>query len=147
MITFTFAQLKNYFWYLFGIMGIVFFWTGVWDGLGNLGPLGNPVISLVVGVIMLTLSGFIFKGSEMFGEGETTIESVLKKVHHHPRKEEFHIKYLDKVKGSHFIFGAGDLKNIEKEFLVFLDKEGKEVFVPFHRVMEVLHQGKTHWKA
>ncbi len=141
------AQSKNYFWYVFGIMGIVFFWTGVWDGLGNLGPLKNPLISLLVGLAMLTLSGFIFKESEPFGEGEKTIESILRQVHRHPQKEEFHIKYLDKVKCSHLLFSARNLKNIEKEFLVFLDEEGKEVFIPFHRVMEVLHLGKTHWKA
>jgi uncharacterized protein (UPF0248 family) len=140
-------QLKGYFWYFFGIMGVVFFWTGVWDGIGNLWPLQNPLVSFIVGVIMLTLSGFIFKDLGVFGAGERTIESVLREVHHHPQKQEFHIEYLDKVKNKHIHLEAGKLKNIEKEFLVFLDKAGKEIFIPYHRVTEVLHKGKTHWKA
>lgn len=140
-------QLKSYFWYIFGIMGVVFFWTGVWDGIGNLGPLQNPLISLIVGLVMLTLSGFIFKESGMFGSGEKAIENILQGVHHHPQKHEFHIKYLDKIKGKHLHLEASKLKSIEKEFLVFLDNTGKEIFIPHHRVMEILHKGKTHWKA
>ncbi len=141
------TQFKSYFWYVFGIMGIVFFWTGIWDGIGNLGPLKNPLVSLLVGLAMLTLSGFIFKDSELFGVGEKTAGTILRQVHHHPHKEEFHIKYLDKIKGTHLLLEAGKLKSIEKEFLVFLDKEDKEIFIPIHRVMEVLHKGKSHWKA
>ena len=141
------TQLKSYCWYVFGIMGIVFFWTGVWDGIGNLGPLQNPLVSLLIGLAMLTLSGFIFKSSELFGTGEKSVETILKQVHQHPRKEEFHIKYSDKIKRTHLLMEASKLKGIEKEFLVFLDKEDKEIFIPFHRVMEVLHKGKSHWKA
>jgi uncharacterized protein (UPF0248 family) len=128
-------------------MGVVFFWTGVWDGIGNLGPLKNPLVSLLVGLAMLTLSGFIFKDSKLFGAGEKSVETILHQVHQHPHKEEFNIKYMDKIKGTHILFGAGKLKNIEKEFLVFLDEGGKEIFIPFHRVMEIFHKGKSHWKA
>ncbi len=139
-------ELKKYFWYLFGVMGVVFFWSGTWDGLGNLWLLKNPVISFIVGIILLGLSGLIFKDANPLWEAEKAVKSEAKKVHHHPQKDEFHFKYQDHTQKKEIAIHAGKLKRIEKEFLVFLDK-GKEVFVPLHRVTEILRKGKTHWKA
>lgn len=139
-------DLKKYFWYLFGVMGVVFFWTGTWDGLGNIGWLHNPLISFIVGAILLSLSGVIFKEANPLWEAEKVVKSEAKKVHRHPQKGEFHFKYQDNVKKKELLIHAGKLNRIEKEFLVFFD-EGKEVFVPLHRVTEILRKGKTHWKA
>ncbi|MEK6899604.1 MAG: hypothetical protein AABX05_00625 [Nanoarchaeota archaeon] len=141
----SWEDIKKYFWYLFGVMGIVFFWTGTWDGLGNLGWLVNPLISLIVGLAMLGLSGIIFKDSNPLWEAEKPIKTEAKKVHNHPLKHEFHFKYKDHMKNKEYLLHAKKLDRIEKEFLVFLE-EGKEVFVPLHRVTEILHKGKTHWK-
>lgn len=143
---FSGEDIKKYFWYLFGIMGIVFFWTGTWDGLGNLGPLANPLVSLLVGVVLLSLSGVIFKDANPLWEIEKPVKAEAKKVHRHPQKHEFHFKYEDRLKNKELLVHAQKLQRIEKEFLVFLD-QGKEVFVPLHRVTEILHNGKTHWKA
>ncbi len=140
------AQIRQYFWYLFGIMGVVFFWAGVWDGLGSLPYISNPWISLLIGVVMLTLSGFIFKGTSPIFGGEKTALSELRKVHSHPRKHEFHIRYKDRIQRKEVLLQANTLKDIEKEFLVFL-QGNKEMFVPVHRVTEILHKGKRHWKA
>lgn len=139
-------DLKKYFWYLLGILGVVFFWAGTWDGLGNIGPLVNPLISLLVGVALLSLTGVIFKEANPLWEVEKPVKSEAKKVHRHPQKQEFHFKYQDHVKNKELLLQAQKLQRIEKEFLVFIDK-GKEVFVPLHRVTEILHKGKTHWKA
>lgn len=140
-------DLKKYFWYVFGIIGVVFFWAGVWDGLGYIHPvIANPWLSFALGVLMLGLSGVIFKEANPLWEPEKPVKSEAKKVHRHPQKHEFHFKYEDRVKNKELLVHAQKLKRIEKDFLVFLDK-GKEVFVPFHRVTEILHKGKTHWKA
>lgn len=139
-------DIKKYFWYLFGILGVVFFWAGTWDGLGNVGLLENPLISLLVGVVLLSLTGVIFKDANPLWEAEKPVSTAAKKVHRHPQKQEFHFKYEDHVQKKELAIHAGKLKRIEKGFLVFLDK-GKEVFVPLHRVTEILHNGKTHWKA
>ncbi len=139
-------DIKKYFWYLFGILGVVFFWAGTWDGFGNVGLLENPLISLLVGVVLLSLSGIIFKDANPLWEVEKPVKSEAKKVHRHRQKKEFHFKYQDHVKKKELLLHAGKLKRIEKDFLVFLD-QGKEVFVPLHRVTEILHNGKTHWKA
>ncbi|MBU0470360.1 MAG: DUF504 domain-containing protein [Nanoarchaeota archaeon] len=143
---FNFEKIKKYFWYLFGVMGVVFFWAGVWDGIGTLSYLQNPLISLIVGLVMLSLSGLIFKGTSPFWEKGDPVGAVLHKVHTHPKKHEFHIKYYDKIKKKLILLEAKKIKNIEKDTLVFLEKGKKEVFIPFHRVEEILHKNKTHWK-
>ena len=137
---------KRYFWYIFGILGTLFFWAGMWDGLGSIGFLKNPFISMAIGLTLLSLSGVIFKDANPLWEVEKPVKAEAKKVHHHPLKHEFHFKYEDHLKKKELTIHAGKLKRVEKEFLVFLDK-GKEVFVPLHRVTEILHKGKTHWKA
>jgi uncharacterized protein (UPF0248 family) len=143
----TAEKMKLYFWYMFGVVGIVFFWAGVWDGIGNLSYLQNPWISLLVGILMLTLSGLFFKGENSFWGAEKTAETILHKVHKHPQKQEFHIKYHDRLKRKDVAINAGGLQRIEKGFLVILQRGKTEIFIPIHRVTEVLHKGKTHWKV
>ena len=140
-------DIKKYFWYIFGTVGVVFFWAGTWDGLGYIHPIiANPWLSLVLGITLLGLSGTIFKGANPLWEVEKAVKLEAKKVHRHPQKDEFYFKYQDNVKKKELAIHAGKLNRIEKEFLVFFD-EGKEVFVPLHRVTEILRKGKTHWKA
>ena len=142
----TAQDIKKYFWFIFGIMGVVFFWVGIWDGLGSLPYLENPIISFIVGILMLSMSRFIFKDADPFG-GRTKkeIEVVLHKLNKHPLKHEFHIKYEDKIKKKKVSLKASKIKEVGKDFLIFIDK-GKEIFVPLHRITEIKHKQKTHWK-
>lgn len=140
----TKEDMQRYFWYFFGVMGVVFFWTGVWDGVGTLPYLESPLLSLIVGILMLMVAGFV-KGSEALNKAEQTAHKVLQEIHIHPKKHEFHIKYQDKMKNKELVFRADKLHRIEKGFLVML-KEGKEIFLPIHRVTEVLHKGKSYKK-
>ena len=143
----TGEDIKKYSWYIFGMIGVVFFWAGTWDGLGYIHPIiANPWLSLILGITMLGLSGVIFKEANPLWEVEKPVKIEAKKVPQHPQKQEFHFKYVDHEKNKELLIHAGKLKRIEKEFLVFLD-QGKEKFVPLHRVTEILHKGKTHWKA
>ena len=105
-------DIKKYFWYIFGVMGVVFFWTGTWDGLGNLWLLQNPLISFIVGIILLALSGIIFKEANPLWEVEKPVKIEAKKVHHHSQKHEFHFKYADHVKNKEVLIHAGKLKPI-----------------------------------
>ena len=141
----TSEEMKRYGWYFFGVLGVVFFWAGVWDGLGSVGFLQNPLISLFVGVAMLLIGGLVRKG-DTIKKQELVARGVLHQVHSHPRKHEFHIKYHDKIKKKDLTFRADKLNRIEKGFLVLVEKGKEEVFIPIHRVTEVLHKGKTFHK-
>ncbi len=142
----TADETKRYLWYFLGILGIVFFWAGIWDGIGGLLYLKNPWISLIIGLILLSLSKIIFKEANPFGDdSEKTIHQIIKKVRGHPDRHRFHIKYTDHIRGKEQTMGMKNLKELEKNFLVFLDKE-KEVFIPLHRITAVTHKGKYHWR-
>lgn len=145
MITKT--ELKQYFWYLLGIMGVVFFWTGIWDGIGNLGWLKHPLASFFLGVGLLTLSPLFFKEKGSFWKEGKSAPQILSDIQNHPEKHLFHISYHDQLKKSKVLFPAKQLRTIEKEFMVFVDQEKREVFIPLHRLREVLYKGKSHWKA
>ena len=140
-------NVKTYFWFFFYVIGGIFFWIGVWDGIGNLGYLVNPVISLLVGSGMLVIAKFLFKGTGSFFGIKGEIHPVFYKVHHHEQKHKFHFKYHDKKQDKKILVPAATLKRIEENFLVFVDKTKKEVFVPVHRVKEILYEGKSHWKS
>lgn len=146
MMVITLELVKRYFWSIFGVVGVVAFWAGIWDGIGSLPYLSNPLISLAIGLLMLTFSGLIFKEFNPLKEAEESVMVILHKVHKHPLKHQFHIRYFDKIKKKPLLFQATKLKKLEKAFLV-LEHEGKELFVPAHRVTEILHKKKRYWSA
>ena len=69
---------KHYFWSLFSVIAVVFFWAGVWDGIGYLPYLENPLISLIVGIVILASSGLIFKEFNPMEETEKTV--IINKI-------------------------------------------------------------------
>jgi len=146
MIQLNSETLKHYFWAILGLLGVVLFWAGLWDGVGNLWYLQNPLISLIAGLIILASSGLILKEFDPLKQEEQRTSAALHAVHKHPQKHEFHIKFHDHLQKKDVIYEAKHLKQIEKGFLVFVMKEGKEVFMPMHRVKEILHKGKSYWK-
>ncbi len=137
-------KLKKYFWHLFGVIGIVFFWTGMWDGVGNLGPLKNSLVSLGIGLVMLTLSSFIFKEVTPLEDAKLG-EIIYQKISQHPAKHELGLTYHDKGINKPMTLAVHNLKRLEKDFFVFI-KEGKEIFIPANKVKELTHNGQTHWK-
>ncbi|MDP3990243.1 MAG: RNA repair domain-containing protein [archaeon] len=139
-------ELKRAFWFLFGVLGVVFFWTGVWDGIGNLWYLENPLVSLLVGIFLLGISKFILRGADPFWGGEENkVIRAVQKVKRHKKNHEFDIKFKDKTKHRTQSIKASKLKDIEKGFMVLVE-EGKEMFIPVHKVKEITRNGKTHWK-
>ncbi len=137
-------KIKKYFWTVFGIMGIVMFWAGIWDGVGYLPYLNIPWVSLLVGLGIILFSKVIFKQVDPFGEeGEMTkISNALHQVHQHPLKQEFTIHYFDKIKKKYLQVSAEKLDRIEKETFLVLKQADREFFIPFNRIKEIWHQGK-----
>ncbi len=137
--------LKQYLWYLLGILGVVLFWAGMWDGIGNLSYLSNPWISLGVGIILLSFSKYLFPDNVPFLKDKNSAEDIVKSVHEHPQKHLFHFKYDDHIQNKEVLISAKDIHKIEKEFVIFKTPEG-ELFLPLRRVKEVMNQGNSHWK-
>lgn len=136
--------LKKYFWYLVGTLGVVFFWIGVWDGIGSL--VESPWLSIGIGIVLLLLYQPLFRGENPLLKLGEDVQKVFHTIHQHPQKHQFHICYLDKVRKIEVKLHARNLKRIEKNFLVFAEKGG-ELFLPAHRVTRILHHDKLHWRA
>lgn len=138
-------QDKHFLWALFYGTAIVLFWKGIWEGVGGLPYLENAWVSLFIALAMLTLSGLIFRELDPLGSLEKQIMKNMHYVHEHPKKGEFHFKYRDMAQKKDLIIKAEKLKQIEKGVLVFHDR-GQEIFIPVHRIKEIWHKGKLHWK-
>ena len=139
--------MRKYFWALFGAIGMIAFWAGIWEGVGYLPYLENPWISLVIGLTMLISSGYLFKEFDPIEEMEVAATKVLHMVKKHPSKHEFSITYSDKISGKRHNISGSSLKDIEKNVLVLAKKGEKEIFVPLHRITEVFRKNKSFWKA
>ena len=139
-INFQLYKLSRYFWAILGVLGVVLFWAGTWDGLGTLPYLEHPLISLIVGLSILILSGLIFKEFDPLGKKDSGKILTAHKLHRHPKKHQFHVKYFDKVRKTHITINATKLKRIEKEAYLVFEHEGKEFFLPIHRVKDILHK-------
>ncbi len=142
-----YEKIKKYNWAIFSALGIVFFWAGIWDGIGALPFLNHPINSLIIGGIMLISSGYIFKQFDPLGSLESSIKKTLHEVHNHPQKHLFHIKYHDKLKNKDILLRGNHITKIENNYLILKHQQGKEIFIPIHRIKEVLHKNKTYWKS
>jgi len=140
-------QDKHFLWALISAIGIILVWKGLWEGLYEIPYLGDSWVALFVGLTMLTLSGLIFREFDPLGGIDKSINRIVKQVSTHPKRQEFQIKYQDKIKKKEMVINASDIKYVEKDSLVVLDaKSQQELFIPVHRITEVVQNGKTYWK-
>lgn len=137
-------KFQRYFWALFGVLGVVFFWAGVWDGIGSLPYLKYPWVSFLIGIAILSFSGLVLKEFNPLEGTEQRMSGLLHQVKSHPQKHHFHVKYYDQVRRGHITFRGDKVKRIEKSFVI-LHSPRREVFIPLHRVKKILHKGKP-WK-
>lgn len=135
--------LQRYFLNLLAIIGITILWVGIWDGIGNLGPMENPLVSFFVGAALLAISPLIFKKAQPLPlwEEHETIKDLVEKIQNHPKKYQFHIKYKDQRQKKETMLNAKNLHRIEKNFLIFVENN-QEKFLPIHRITSFLYKGQ-----
>ena len=144
-------QDKHFLSSLYSAVSIIFIWKGLWEGIYEIPVvskyIGDPFVFLFLGLTMLTLSGVIFKEFDPLGGVDKAINKILHFVHNHPHKKDFSILYYDRGKKKELLIPAGQLKSIEKGTLVVQHTHRREeVFIPAHRIREVLYKGKPYWR-
>lgn len=137
-------QDKHFIWSLLAATGIIFVWKGLWEGIYELPYIGDSWVILFIGFALLTFSGLIFKEFDPMGSLDKSISKIIHHVKTHPKKHEFLVKYYDKIKKKDVLIKAGDIKKVEKGSLVI--KGRQDIFIPTHRIVEVIHKGKTYWR-
>jgi uncharacterized protein (UPF0248 family) len=142
---------KHFLWSLLGAIGIILFWRGLWNGIDTIegvahwGWLGTPALSLFIGLVILTFSGLIFQQFDPLGGLERGVINILHDIHANAKKDNYSIKYHDRIKKRDFMISAENIRRIEKNILS-IEENGKEIFIPIHRIREVHKKGKIIWK-
>lgn len=142
-------QDKHFLWSLYAGIAIIFIWKGIWEGAYEIVPefLADPFIFLFIGFLMLTLSGLIFKEFDPLGGVEKAVQKTITTVHAHPDKKNFVLKYYDKTQKKYFNVKVEDIQKVEKgAIIVRHGTQKQELFIPIHRVSEILYKGESYWK-
>ena len=140
-------QDKHFLSSLYAAIAVVFTWKGAWDGIYLIPYISEPYVFLFLGFAMLTLSGLIFREFDPLGGLQNAVNKTLHKIQTHAEKKHFVIKYHDKEQKKEIAVPAERIVKIEKDSLVVVQRGKKEeIFIPMHRVTEVLFKGKRYWR-
>jgi hypothetical protein len=140
-------QDRHFLWSLTAALGVILVWKGLWEGWYEIPIVGNEWVALAIGFALLTFSGVIFKEFDPLGSLDKSVTKIAHFVQGHPQKNLFQIKYHDKILKKDITLKAERIKHVERGSLVIEhEKGGQEVFIPLHRLREVIFKGQTYWK-
>lgn len=140
-------QDKHFLASLYSAAAIIFVWKGLWEGLYELPYIGDAFVALFVGFTMLIFSGLIFKEFDPLGGLEQAVLKKLEIVIHSPEKGNFEVRYNDKMLKKELSIPAKYVHKIEEAGMIVVDPIKKsELFIPLHRVTEILYNGKRYWR-
>jgi hypothetical protein len=126
--------------------GIIIFWRGVWGIADEMPILNNVFVSFFVGLLILTLTGFIYREFDPLGSQVKKIHKLVHEVADEARKgKRFVIEYYDAIAKERFRVSAAAVHRIE-ERSVILRRAGRELHVPFNRLTRVLKGKEIVWK-
>ncbi len=126
--------------------GIILFWRGIWEGSAEIPILDNAWVSLFLGLTILTLTGWIYTQFDAFSLRTNRLLNALTNVIHDETKGVKHfISYFDELTNKHHRVAVSHVRRVEQHHVV-IEKDGREFFVPVHRI-SAMHRGKTLvWK-
>lgn len=125
--------------------GIILFWRGIWEGSLDIPILSNPWVSLFIGLAILTLTGWIYREFDAFSLRASKLLNTLTNVLHDTKRGTQHkIFYYDEVSKKHHSFSAHHVKKVEQHHLI-IEKDGREVFIPLHRISHITRGNSKVW--
>ena len=157
-------QDKHFLSSLYIAVAVIFTWKGIWEGIYEIPFVGSlkcppsavnifgledcsALVYLFIGFSMLIFSGAIFKEFDPLGGIQKAVNKTLHSVHTHQDKKNFHFKYYDKSQKKYVTIPANWVTKIEREALVVvMPSKKQEIFIPVHRIIEVLYKGKSYWR-
>lgn len=126
--------------------GIILFWRGIWEGSAEIPILSNVWVSLFLGLLILTLTGWIYRQFDAFSMGTNKLINTLTHVVHEEAKGVKHfLFYFDELTNKHHRVPMSRVRKVEETHVV-LEHEGKEVFIPLHRISAIHRGGKALWR-
>src|SRR3989338_6036018 len=138
---------KHYLGSLVVLVGVVFFWRGVWDTIYLVPILENPFVSFFIGLSIITFTGVIFKEFDPFAAKIQKTRDILNEItsHKHDKNKGFSFKYYDEIAKKHHSIPHHQIRKMENNFVI-IEQKGKELFIPIHRIHEIHHKDTIIWK-
>jgi uncharacterized protein (UPF0248 family) len=128
-------------------IGVVLFWKGIWEGTAEIPIIGNPWVSLFLGLAILSLTGWIFGQFDVFSMRASKLQNILDNVMHEAKKGIMNeVYYFDELTGKHVKIPVHTIKKIEAGHLV-IHGQNREQFIPLHRISHVKHGSKVLWHS
>ena len=126
--------------------GIIIFWRGVW-GIADEVPILNSVyVSFFVGLLILTLTGFIYREFDPLGNQVKKLHRFLHTIADEAEKgKRYVVEYYDGIAKKSVLVAAKDIHRIDEKFVV-VNKNGHEHHIPFKRLTRVFLDKKIVWK-
>jgi uncharacterized protein (UPF0248 family) len=130
--------------------GIILMWKGIWEGVGEVPYigfiLGNPFVSLFIGLTILTLTGWIYRQFDAFSlRTNKLLDTLSNVVHDEAKGAEHFISYFDELTNKHHKVAVKHVRRVEQNHVVMM-KEGREFFIPIHRISAVHKGGRAIWR-
>jgi len=126
--------------------GIIIFWRGVWGIADEIPILSNVFVSFFIGLLILTLTGFIYREFDPLGSKLKRIHKMLHGIADEAAKgKRYLIEYYDGIAKRTVTFAARDIHRIE-ERMIIVNKSGREVHIPFKRLTRVFLGKTVVWK-
>jgi len=137
---------KHYLFSLLYATGIILFWRGIWEATLEIPILDNVFVSLFLGLLIITVTGVVYKEFDPLGQKLNRITRLLNDVVSQSKQgKKFEIHYYDQLKKKHTMVTSDRVRHLEHSYMV-IEENGKEFFVPLHRISRVHHKGKVIWQ-
>lgn len=124
---------------------LILFWRGIW-AIADFTPIvNNAFVSFFLGLLILTLTGYIYKEFDLFGQKTGKMIKLLHNIISAEKKEGYALHYYDEIgKHTHRVF-PDEIRKIEHNFIV-IERNGHEIFVPIHRLNKIHKKDEIIWK-
>ena len=123
--------------------GIILFWRGIW-AIADITPVVmNPFVSFFLGLLILTLTGYIYKEFDLFGQRTNKIIKLLHQITT-SKEEGYTLHYYDEIGKHHHKIDPKTIKRVEHNTLV-LEHNGHESYIPVHRISKIHKKGNIVW--
>lgn len=142
------ASDKHFLLALLAVVGVVFFWRGLWGVLDITPIVSNFFVSLAIGLAIMTLSGVIYREFAPEEEPLTPVLDILNAAFEksESKRKEMVIEYHDDLMQKHKKILHTHIKSIEHNFII-TERAGEEYFIPIQRIHKVISEGKVVWKT
>lgn len=124
---------------------IIFFWRGIWIIADFTPILRNGFVSFFLGLLILTLTGYIYKEFDPFGQKTSKVLRLLHNVMSSKKEEGYAVQYYDEIGKHHHKIPHSAIKKVEHNFIV-VEENGHETFIPLHRISRIHKKEEVVWK-